>query len=75
MAIGGELMNAVFQLTADARGRLKNKQPLEKGDADLLLQAPTSIRAIAMFAQTGSQLNADGLLIPQLMEKIKEGGE
>jgi hypothetical protein len=73
MEIATDLIAAINELTAPARERLNNNQPLEKGDAETILSAPASIRSIALFAQTGSQMNADGLLIRQLIEKFKQG--
>ena len=75
LAIGGELMVAINQLTKPARDKLKSKGELGKYEAEQLMQAPSAIRSIALFVQTGNQMNADGLLIRQLMEKLKEGGE
>jgi hypothetical protein len=50
----------------------KDKEVLDKRDLDLFLAIPTSIKAIAGFCLQGSNLAADGLLICQLMEKLKE---
>jgi hypothetical protein len=50
----------------------KDKEVLDKRDIELFLAIPSSIKAIAGFCLQGSNLAADGLLIRQLMEKIKE---
>jgi hypothetical protein len=52
---------------------LTDKEVLDKQDIDLLLAIPSSIKALAAFSVQGSSLAADGLLIRQLMEKLKEG--
>ncbi len=75
MAIGAELMVAINQLTEPARTKLKRREKLEKAEIDTIMNAPASLKQVASFAQTGSEMNADGLLIRQLIEKIKEGGE
>lgn len=72
MAIGEKLLVTIDELISPPIMRLNQKQPLEKGDVDTILAAPAVIRAIALFAQTGSQLNADGLLIRQLIEHLKD---
>lgn len=52
---------------------LENKD-LDSTDVALFLALPNSIKAIANFATIGGNLAADGLLIRQLMEKLKEDG-
>lgn len=51
----------------------EDKEVLDAKDIDLFLAIPNSIKAIANFATLGGDLTADGLLIRQLMEKLKEG--
>ena len=51
---------------------LENKEVLDSKDIDLFLAIPNSIKAIGALEASGSDLAADGLLIRQLMEKLKE---
>jgi hypothetical protein len=51
---------------------LENKEVLDSKDIDLFLAIPNSIKAIGALGASGSDLAADGLLIRQLMEKLKE---
>jgi hypothetical protein len=74
--MGFELLDLGKELLAIANiiiATLQNKEVLDKQDIDLFLAIPSSIKAIAGFSQHGSNLAADGLLIRQLIEKLKEG--
>jgi hypothetical protein len=51
---------------------LENKEVLDSKDVELFLAFPSSIKAIGAIGASGSELAADGLLIRQLMEKLKE---
>jgi hypothetical protein len=50
----------------------EDKEVLDSKDIDLFLAIPNSIKAIGALGASGSDLAADGLLIRQLMEKLKE---
>jgi hypothetical protein len=50
----------------------EDKEVLDSKDIDLFLAIPNSIKAIGAVGASGSDLAADGLLIRQLMEKLKE---
>lgn len=50
----------------------EDKEVLDSKDIDLFLAIPSSIKAIGALGSLGSDLAADGLLIRQLMEKLKD---
>jgi hypothetical protein len=50
----------------------EDKEVLDSKDIDLFLAIPSSIKAIGSLGSLGSDLAADGLLIRQLMEKLKD---
>jgi hypothetical protein len=50
----------------------EDKEVLDPKDIDLFLAIPNSIKAIGELGASGSDLAANGLLIRQLMEKLKE---
>jgi hypothetical protein len=52
----------------------EDKEVLDPKDIDLFLAIPSSIKAIGSLGSLGSDLAADGLLIRQLIEKLKEEG-
>jgi hypothetical protein len=50
----------------------EDKEVLDSKDIDLFLAIPSSIKAIGALGSLGSDLAADGLLIRQLMEKLRD---
>ncbi len=51
---------------------LEDKEVLDSKDIDLFLAIPNSIKAIGALGASGSDLAADGLLIRQLIEKLRD---
>jgi hypothetical protein len=75
-AIGFGLFKMGLRLLAIGEKIIKtfeDKEVLDSKDIDLFLAIPNSIKAIGALGASGSDLAADGLLIRQLMEKLKEG--
>jgi hypothetical protein len=72
LGLGEQLLETILLMSTPIREKLSNGKALEKAEVDLLLAIPSVVRSIGNFGITGSQLAADGLLIRQLMEKLKE---
>jgi hypothetical protein len=74
-AVGFGLFKMGLRLLAIGEKIIKtfeDKEVLEPKDIDLFLAIPNAIKAIGALGASGSDLAADGLLIRQLMEKLKE---
>lgn len=71
MAMGARLMKIGDRVARE----IENKERITAADLDTFLKLPASIKAIANFATIGGDLTADGLLIRQILEKIKEDGD
>lgn len=71
LAMGARLMKIGDRVARE----IESKEKITAADLDTYLKLPASVKAIANFATIGGDLTADGLLIRQLLEKLKEGGE
>ncbi len=71
LAMGARLMKIGDRVAREIEG----KEKITAADLDTFLKLPASVKAIANFATIGGDLTADGLLIRQMLEKLKEGGE
>lgn len=70
LAMGARLMKIGDRVAREIEG----KEKITAADLDTFLKLPASVKAIANFATIGGDLTADGLLIRQMLEKLKEGG-
>lgn len=71
LAMGARLMKIGDRVARE----IESKDKITTADLDTFLKLPASIKAIANFATIGGDLTADGLLIRQMLEKLKEGVE
>lgn len=71
LAMGARLMKIGDRVAREIEG----KDKITAADLDTFLKLPASVKAIANFATIGGDLTADGLLIRQMLEKMKEDGE
>jgi hypothetical protein len=71
MAMGARLMKIGDRVARN----IENKEEITAADLDTFLKLPASVKAIANFATIGGDLTADGLLIRQMLEKMKGEGE
>jgi hypothetical protein len=74
-AIGFGLFKMGLRLLAIGEKIIKTfeeKEVLDSKDIDLFLAIPNSIKAIGALGASGSDLAADGLLIRQLIEKLRD---
>jgi hypothetical protein len=71
LAMGARLMKIGDRVAREIEG----KDNITAADLDTFLKLPASVKAIANFATIGGDLTADGLLIRQLLERMKEEGE
>jgi hypothetical protein len=71
LAMGARLMKIGDRVAREIEG----KEKITAADLDTFLKLPASVKAIANFATIGGDLTADGLLIRQLLEKMKESGD
>lgn len=71
MAMGARLMKIGDKVAKE----IESKDKITAADLDTFLKLPASVKAIANFATIGGDLTADGLLIRQMLEKMKEDGE
>lgn len=71
LAMGARLMKIGDRVAREIEG----KEKITAADLDTFLKLPASVKAIANFATIGGDLIADGLLIRQMLAKLKEGGE
>jgi hypothetical protein len=71
MAMGARLMKIGDRVAREIEG----KDKITAADLDTFLKLPASVKAIANFATIGGDLTADGLLIRQMLEKMKESGD
>ena len=71
LAMGARLMKIGDRVAMEIEG----KEKITAADLDTFLKLPASIKAVANFATIGGDLTADGLLIRQLLEKMKEDGD
>lgn len=72
LTLSAQLLTTVAQMTAPLRAKVERGQPATREDWDVILSLPAAVKSIAGFAHLGSQLAADGLLVRQLIEQIKE---
>lgn len=71
LAMGARLMKIGDKIARE----IEEKDKITAADLDTYLKLPASVKAIANFATIGGDLTADGLLIRQMLEKMKEDGE
>jgi hypothetical protein len=71
LAMGARLMKIGDRVAREIEG----KDKITAADLDTFLKLPASVKAIANFATIGGDLTADGLLIRQILEKMKESGD
>jgi hypothetical protein len=74
LSLGEQLLETIGLISAPIQAKLKSGKPLNEKDLETLFSIPAVVRSIGSFGTQGSQLAADGLLVRQLMEKLKEAG-
>jgi hypothetical protein len=72
LSLGEQLLETIGLISAPIQSKLKSGKPLNEKDLETLFSIPAVVRSIGSFGNQGSQLAADGLLVRQLMEKLKE---
>lgn len=72
LSLGEQLLETIGLISAPIQSQLKSGKPLNEKDLETLFSIPSVVRSIGSFGTQGSQLAADGLLVRQLMEKLKE---
>ena len=72
LSLGEQLLETIGLISAPIRSQLKSGKPLNEKDLETLFSIPAVVRSIGSFGNQGSQLAADGLLVRQLIEKLKD---